>query len=175
MTATYKLGDPLDPETTLGPMVRTAAADFVRNQVAEAVRAGAKPLVDAKRFAAAKDGSAYVAPQILIGVDHSMRVMTEETFGPVVGIMKVASDDEAIRLMNDSQYGLTAAIWTQDEAAAVRIGDKVETGTWFMNRCDYLDPELAWTGVKDSGRGCTLSRLGFDYLTRPKSFHLRTV
>lgn len=175
MTATYKLGDPLDPETTLGPMVRTAAADFVRNQVAEAVRAGAKPLVDAKRFAAAKDGSPYVAPQILVNVDHSMRVMTEETFGPIVGIMKVASDEEAIKLMNDSQYGLTAAIWTQDEAAAIRIGDRVETGTWFMNRCDYLDPELAWTGVKDSGRGCTLSRLGFDYLTRPKSFHLRTV
>jgi acyl-CoA reductase-like NAD-dependent aldehyde dehydrogenase len=175
LTATYKLGDPLDPETTLGPMVRTAAADFVRNQVAEAVRAGARPLVDAKRFAAAKEGSPYVAPQVLVNVDHSMRVMTEETFGPIVGIMKVASDEEAIKLMNDSQYGLTAAIWTQDEAAAIKIGDRVETGTWFMNRCDYLDPELAWTGVKDSGRGCTLSRLGFDYLTRPKSFHLRTV
>ncbi len=175
MTATYRLGDPLDPETTLGPMVRTAAADFVRAQIAEAVRAGAKPLVDAKKFAAAKDGTPYVAPQVLVNVDHSMRVMNEESFGPVVGIMKVASDDEAIRLMNDSQYGLTAAIWTFDEAAAIRIGDKVETGTWFMNRCDYLDPELAWTGVKDSGRGCTLSRLGFDYLTRPKSFHLRTV
>ena len=175
MTATYRLGDPLDPETTLGPMVRTAAADFVRAQIAEAVRAGAKPLVDAKKFAAAKDGTPYVAPQVLVNVDHSMRVMNEESFGPVVGIMKVASDDEAIRLMNDSQYGLTAAIWTFDEAAAIRIGDKVETGTWFMNRCDYLDPELAWTGVKDSGRGCTLSRLGFNYLTRPKSFHLRTV
>ncbi|MCX7365802.1 MAG: aldehyde dehydrogenase family protein [Alphaproteobacteria bacterium] len=175
MTATYKLGDPLDPETTLGPMVRTSAADFVRNQIAEAVRAGARPLVDAKKFAAAKDGTPYVAPQVLVNVDHSMRVMSEESFGPVVGIMKVASDEEAIRLMNDSQYGLTAAIWTSDEAAAIRIGDRVDTGTWFMNRCDYLDPELAWTGVKDSGRGCTLSRLGFEYLTRPKSFHLRTV
>ncbi|MCX7362865.1 MAG: aldehyde dehydrogenase family protein, partial [Alphaproteobacteria bacterium] len=114
-------------------------------------------------------------PQVLVNVDHSMRVMSEESFGPVVGIMKVASDEEAIRLMNDSQYGLTAAIWTSDEAAAIGIGDRVDTGTWFMNRCDYLDPELAWTGVKDSGRGCTLSRLGFEYLTRPKSFHLRTV
>ena len=175
MTATYKLGDPLDPETTLGPMVRTSAADFVRAQIAEAVRAGAKPLVDVGKFAAARDGTPYVAPQVLVNVDHSMRVMSEESFGPVVGIMKVASDEEAIRLMNDSQYGLTAAIWTSDEAAAIRIGDQVDTGTWFMNRCDYLDPELAWTGVKDSGRGCTLSRLGFDYLTRPKSFHLRTV
>jgi acyl-CoA reductase-like NAD-dependent aldehyde dehydrogenase len=103
-----------------------------------------------------------------------MRVMTEESFGPVIGIMKVSSDEEAIRLMNDSAYGLTAAIWTSDEEAALSIGARVETGTWFMNRCDYLDPELAWTGVKDSGRGCTLSRLGYDYLTRPKSFHLRT-
>ena len=100
--------------------------------------------------------------------------MTEESFGPVIGIMKVRSDDEAVKLMNDSRYGLTAAIWTSDEDAALSIGERVETGTWFMNRCDYLDPELAWTGVKDSGRGCTLSRLGFTYLTRPKSFHLRT-
>ena len=103
-----------------------------------------------------------------------MRVMSEESFGPVIGLMKVTSDEEAIRLMNDSQYGLTAAIWTMDEDAAIRIGDAIETGTWFMNRCDYLDPALAWTGVKDSGRGCTLSRLGFDAFTRPKSFHLRT-
>ena len=101
-------------------------------------------------------------------------MMTEESFGPVIGIQKVASDDEAIALMNDSPYGLTASIWTVDENAAIRIGDAVNTGTWFMNRCDYLDPALAWTGVKDSGRGCTLSRLGYDYLTRPKSFHLRT-
>jgi acyl-CoA reductase-like NAD-dependent aldehyde dehydrogenase len=103
-----------------------------------------------------------------------MSVMTEESFGPVIGIMKVRSDDEAIGLMNDSPYGLTAAIWTTDEDAAIRIGDRVETGTWFMNRCDYLDPALAWTGVKNSGRGCTLSRVGYEQLTRPKSFHLRT-
>jgi acyl-CoA reductase-like NAD-dependent aldehyde dehydrogenase len=111
---------------------------------------------------------------VLVGVTHAMRVMTEESFGPVIGIMKVGSDDEAVSLMNDSAYGLTAAIWTSDADAAIAIGDRVATGTWFMNRCDYLDPELAWTGVKDSGRGCTLSRLGYDYLTRPKSFHLRT-
>jgi len=112
---------------------------------------------------------------VLVDVDHDMRVMTEESFGPVIGIMPVGSDEEAIRLMNDSRYGLTAAIWTGDEAAAIRIGDQVETGTWFMNRCDYLDPALAWTGVKDSGRGISLSVLGYDVLTRPKSFHLRTV
>ena len=116
-----------------------------------------------------------MAPQVLVDVDHSMRVMTEETFGPVVGIMKVGDDDEAVRLMNDSAFGLTASIWTSDPAAAIAVGERVETGTWFMNRCDYLDPGLAWTGVKDSGRGCTLSRVGYETLTRPKSFHLRTV
>jgi acyl-CoA reductase-like NAD-dependent aldehyde dehydrogenase len=100
--------------------------------------------------------------------------MTEEIFGPVVGIMKVASDQEAIELMNDSRFGLTASVWTTNEVAASRIGNQVETGTWFMNRCDYLDPALAWTGVKESGRGCTLSVLGYEALTRPKSFHLRT-
>ncbi len=173
LTNTYILGDPLKPETTLGPMVRAAAADFVRDQTAEAIGQGARGLIDPKRFGGEKRGSPYLAPQILVNVDHSMRVMSEESFGPVVGIVKVASDAEAIQLMNDSRYGLTAAIWTRDEAAAIAIGDQVETGTWFMNRCDYLDPELAWTGVKESGRGCTLSRLGFDHLTRPKSFHLR--
>jgi acyl-CoA reductase-like NAD-dependent aldehyde dehydrogenase len=102
-----------------------------------------------------------------------MQVMTEESFGPVVGIQPVKDDEEAIRLMNDSRYGLTASIWTQDVETALRIGQRVETGTWFMNRCDYLDPALAWTGVKDSGRGCTLSKLGLESFTRPKSFHLR--
>jgi acyl-CoA reductase-like NAD-dependent aldehyde dehydrogenase len=171
----YKLGNPLDPETTLGPMVRTGAADFVRAQTAEAVRQGARPLIDARSFDADRPGSPYLAPQLLVDVNHAMRAMTEETFGPVVGIMRVSGDDEAIQLMNDSQYGLTAAICTVDVDAAIRIGDQIETGTWFMNRCDYLDPALAWTGVKDSGRGCTLSVVGYEYLTRPKSFHLRTV
>jgi acyl-CoA reductase-like NAD-dependent aldehyde dehydrogenase len=91
----------------------------------------------------------------------------------VIGIMKVSDDHEAVRLMNHSEYGLTAAIWTEDADAAIAIGERVETGTWFMNRCDYLDPALAWTGVKNSGRGCTLSRVGYESLTRPKSFHLR--
>ncbi len=155
-------------------MVRAGAADFVRGQIAEAVGKGARALIDPTAFKASKEGTPYLAPQVLVGVDHSMRVMSEESFGPVIGIMKVASDDEAVRLMNDSEYGLTAAVWTADEDAAIAIGDRIATGTWFMNRCDYLDPALAWTGVKDSGRGCTLSRLGFAALTRPKSFHLRT-
>jgi acyl-CoA reductase-like NAD-dependent aldehyde dehydrogenase len=102
-----------------------------------------------------------------------MEIVQEEVFGPVVSILPVDDDAHAVRLMNDSRYGLTASVWTRDEAAAVALGDEIETGTWFLNRCDYLDPALAWVGVKDSGRGCTLSRIGYEYLTRPKSFHLR--
>jgi acyl-CoA reductase-like NAD-dependent aldehyde dehydrogenase len=170
----YRLGDPNEPETTLGPLVRPAAADFVRGQIRDAIAAGAKAHLDPEDFANDAPGSAYMAPQVLTGVDHSMRIMTEETFGPAVGVMPVSSDEEAVGLMNHSRYGLTAAIWTSDVEAAIRIGDQIETGTWFMNRCDYLDPALAWTGVKDSGRGCSLSRLQYEHLTRPKSFHLRT-
>jgi acyl-CoA reductase-like NAD-dependent aldehyde dehydrogenase len=171
----YRLGDPLDPATTLGPMVRASAAQLVRDQIAEAVAAGATPLIDARAFPRDAPGTPYLAPQVLIDVDHSMRVMTEESFGPVVGIARVRSDDEAVERMNDSEFGLTACVWTQDEAAGLALGARVETGTWFVNRCDYLDPMLAWTGVKDSGRGCTLSRIGFEQLTRPKSYHARRV
>ena len=171
----YRLGRPDEADTNLGPLVKAAAADFARGQVDDAVAAGATALIDPARFDADAKGSPYLAPQVLVDVDHSMRVMTEETFGPVIPVMKVSGDDEAIGLMNDSEFGLTAAIFTQDEAAAVAIGDRVDTGTWFMNRCDYLDPALAWTGVKNSGRGCTLSSVGFEHLTRPKSYHLKRV
>jgi acyl-CoA reductase-like NAD-dependent aldehyde dehydrogenase len=170
----YQLGDPTDGETTLGPLVRTGAANLVRGQVEKAVRQGAKPLIDAKRFAADKPGTPYLAPQLLVDVDHTMEIMTAETFGPAHGIMKVKSDSEAVRLMNDSPFGLTASIWTEDLDAAERIGDQIETGTWYMNRADYLDPALAWVGVKESGRGVTLSKVGYEHLTRPKSYHLRT-
>jgi acyl-CoA reductase-like NAD-dependent aldehyde dehydrogenase len=173
LTKQYKLGNPLNPETTLGPMVRADAADKARAHIADALRKGAKALIDESLFPVSRIGTPYLAPQVLVNVDHSMLVMSEETFAPVVGIMPVKDDDEAIRLMNDSRYGLTASIWTLDVEAAIRIGDRIETGTWYMNRCDYLDPALAWTGVKDSGRGCTLSKLGFEAFTRPKSFHLR--
>ena len=174
LVSQYRLGSPIDTETNLGPMVRASSAAFVRGQIADAIRDGAKALIDPSKFAANKEGTPYLAPQVLINVDHSMRVMSEESFGPVVGIMKVTSDEEAIALMNDSEFGLTASIWTADEDAALSIGDRLQTGTVFMNRADYLDPALAWTGVKNSGRGCTLSKLGYESLTRPKSFHLRT-
>jgi acyl-CoA reductase-like NAD-dependent aldehyde dehydrogenase len=173
LTRKYVLGSPVDPDTTLGPVVRTAAADEIRRQVAATVSAGGRAVIDEREFPAASAGSPYLAPQVLLGVDHSMSVMREEIFGPVAGIMKVRSDKQAIDLMNDTAFGLTAAIWTADEEAAMAIGDRVQTGTWFMNRCDYLDPALAWVGVKDSGRGCTLSVVGYEHLTRPKSFHLR--
>ncbi|MFZ5792083.1 MAG: aldehyde dehydrogenase family protein [Pseudomonadota bacterium] len=174
LTNGYKLGSPLDKATNLGPVVRSKAAEEIRGQIEKAVRAGAKALIDPKRFPADKPGTAYLAPQVLVDLDTRNPFMQEECFGPAVGIVQVGSDEEAIAKMNDNPFGLTAAVWTEDEAAAIRIGDKVETGTWFMNRCDYLDPALAWVGVKDSGRGCTLSQVGYEYLTRPKSFHLRT-
>ncbi len=167
------LGDPRDPSTTLGPVVRIRSAEGIQAQIDEAIAAGARPLLDPSHFEEASRGLPYMAPQALVAVDHSMRIMNEETFGPAVGIMRVRDDAEAIALMNDSAYGLTASIWTSDIEHAQRIGARVETGTWFMNRCDYLDPELAWVGVKDSGRGCSLSTLGYAQLTRPKSFHLR--
>jgi acyl-CoA reductase-like NAD-dependent aldehyde dehydrogenase len=173
LTNKYRLGSPLDPQTTLGPVVRISAADAVRAQVREAVARGARQLIDETAFAASAPGTPYLAPQVLVDVDHSMAIMREETFGPAVGIMKVASDEEAVRLMNDSDFGLTAAIFSADAARAEALGDALETGTVFLNRCDYLDPALAWTGVKNSGRGCTLSRVGFEQLTRPKSFHFK--
>ena len=150
-------------------------ADLVRQQNAEAVAKGAKAHIDTKPFAADTGSTAYLAPQVLTNVDHSMSVMRDESFGPTVGIMRVTGDEQAIRLMNDSPYGLSAAIWTSDVDAAEAIGEKLETGTVFMNRCDYLDPHLVWTGVKDTGRGASLSKYGFDALTQPKSFHLREV
>ncbi len=167
------LGNPFDSDTTLGPMAHERFAKVVRDHVAEALSKGAKALIDPKDFP--KDGGAYVMPQVLVDVDHSMKVMMEETFGPVVGIMKVSSDEEAIRLMNDSPYGLTASIWTQDYDTAARIGAQIETGTIFMNRADYLDPALCWTGCKDTGRGGSLSYLGYMSVTRPKSYHLKKV
>ena len=168
----YTLGNPLDEATTLGPMAHRRFAETVRAQTQEALAAGARGLIDPSAFAA-DDGGAYLAPQILVDVNHDMRVMREESFGPVVGIMKVTDDAEAIRLMNDSDFGLTAALWTQDAERAARIGREIETGTVFMNRCDYLDPSLCWTGCKDTGRGAGLSVLGYHSITRPKSYHFR--
>lgn len=175
LTLQYNLGNPLYPQTTLGPVVRSGVAESIRAQVAEAVSQGAQALIDPRKFPADQPGTPYLAPQVLIRVDHRMRIMHEETFGPVVGIVPVQGDQEALELMNDSPYGLTASIWSQDLEATLRLGEQLETGTCYQNRCDYLDPSLAWTGVKDSGRGSTLSVVGYTQLTRPKSFHLRAL
>ena len=169
-----KLGNPFEPSSTLGPMANKRFAALVREQIAEAVAEGATALIDPALFPE-DDGGAYLAPQILVNVNHEMRVMREESFGPVVGIMAVKSDEEAIAAMNDSPYGLTCSLWTRDPDRAAEIGTRLETGTIFMNRCDYLDPALCWTGCKDTGRGGSLSVLGYYSVTRPKSYHLKKV
>mgnify|MGYP002884546051 FL=1 len=167
-----KLGNPLDPETTIGPMANVRFANEVREQTKEAIADGAKAIVDPAKFPE-DDGGAYLMPQILVDVNHDMRVMRDESFGPVVGIMPVDSDEEAIKLMNDCQYGLTVSLWTNDPERAERIADEMQTGTVFLNRADYLDPALCWTGCKDTGRGGSLSEIGFHNLTRPKSYYMR--
>ena len=172
LTKQYVVGNPLDAGTTLGPMAQARFADLIREQKAEALRKGANAHVNMS-VANDRAGSPYVAPEVLTNVDHQMSVMREESFGPIVGIMKVRNDEEALALMNDSIYGLTASLWTADTDRAATLGDRIETGTVFMNRCDYLDPALVWTGVKDTGKGAALSAIGYGNLTRPKSFHLR--
>ena len=168
----YKLGNPLDSETTIGPMAHKRFADEVRAQIAEALEMGA--VAHIPTFPE-DDGGTYLTPQILTNVTHDMRVMRDESFGPVVGIMPVKNDDEAIALMNDSSFGLTASLWTRDVDRAERVGDQIETGTVFLNRADYLDPGLCWTGCKNTGRGGGLSEIGYHNLTRPKSYHLKKV
>jgi acyl-CoA reductase-like NAD-dependent aldehyde dehydrogenase len=175
LTNGYVLGNPLHADTTLGPVVRARAAAEIREIISQAVSSGARNMIDPSHFMAASESSLYVAPALLTQVDHRMRIMNDECFGPAVGIMPVDSDEEAIALMNDSPYGLTAAAFTQDEEAALHIGRQIRTGTFFMNRCDYLDPALAWTGVKNTGRGVSLSAVGYEQLTQAKSFHLRSV
>ncbi|MCB9994630.1 MAG: aldehyde dehydrogenase family protein [Hyphomicrobiaceae bacterium] len=172
-TNKLKLGNPLDPETSIGPMANARFAEEVRAQTREAIEMGAKPLIEKQNYPADTGSGTYLMPQLLVNVNHQMRVMQDESFGPVVGIMPVKNDEEAIALMNDSRYGLTASIWTNDAKRAARIGEQIETGTVFMNRADYLDPALCWTGCKETGRGGTLSIVGFRNLTRPKSYHLR--
>ena len=169
----YKLGNPLEKETNLGPVVKLSAAEFILKQMNTAIDKGAKKMIDENKFNYPKEHKNYLIPQVLTNVSHEMDFMTEETFGPCVGIMKVKNEKEAIQLMNDSPYGLTASIWTRDLAVAEKIGNQVETGTFYMNRCDYLDPALSWTGVKETGKGCSLSEIAYEKLTAPKSFHLR--
>jgi acyl-CoA reductase-like NAD-dependent aldehyde dehydrogenase len=175
LTEKYTLDNPLKKNTTLGPVVKLSAAQSIRSQIKEAILNGAQDIINNENFKISEDNNCYVSPSVLINVDHSMKFMMDETFGPSVGIMKVSGENEAAKLMNDSPYGLTASVWTSDKEFAKSFGPKINTGTFFMNRCDYLDPGLAWTGVKDTGTGITLSVLGFDQVTRAKSYHHRTI
>jgi acyl-CoA reductase-like NAD-dependent aldehyde dehydrogenase len=174
-TYNYKLGNPLKKDTTLGPVVKLSAAKFIEDQMNLAVNQGAKKMIDGSKFNYPKEHKNYMVPQVLTNVNHEMKFMVEETFGPCVGIMPVNNEKDAVKLMNDSPYGLTASIWTKDIEVAEKIGNEIDTGTFFMNRCDYLDPGLSWTGVKETGKGCSLSEIAYEHLTKPKSFHLRKV
>lgn len=170
IAARLRLGRSLEPERTLGPMAHRRFADTVRMQIGEALEVGAVAHLEAQ---AADDGGAYLSPQILTNVSRHLRLMCEKSFGPIVGVMEVEIDEKTLRLMNDSAYGLTASLWTHDPERVEALGARIETGAVFMDRCDYLDPALCWTGCKDTGRGAALSDLGYDSVTRPKSYHLR--
>jgi len=169
----YVLGDPMAPGTSMGPLAGKSAAALLEKQVADAVAAGGRLVVSSDEFARPDQGW-FFGPAVVADAPQHCALMQEESFGPVIGITPVSGDEEAIQYMNDSAYGLTASIWTSDFARAVRIGEQIATGTFYMNRCDYLDPALPWCGVKDTGRGATLSHHGFLHLTRLKSMHLRT-
>ena len=169
----YVLGNPLAKSTTLGPMVRLDAATTLREIVGQSLSMGAVNLVDQKKYPMDEINSAYVGPKILAHANHQMKIMQEDCFGPAFGVMSVDTDQEAIELMNDCEYGLSASVFTQDLDVAMKIGAQVQTGTWLMNRCDYQDPALVWSGVKRSGRGVSSSYLGFQQLTRVKSYHMR--
>lgn len=164
------LGNPTEADVTLGPVVSQHAAGEIRAQIAQAVAAGAELLAGEN---AVDSDSNYIPATVLTSVDHSMQIMSEETFGPAIGIVAVDGDSHAIELMNDSQFGLSASIWSTDLDTASELGRAVQSGTLFVNRCDYLDPALAWVGIKDSGRGCSLSEIGFHHVTRPMSFFIR--
>lgn len=169
----YAPGNPLEMRTTLGPVVSLSAANRILSDLDDALRQGAEHLFEPDTSSTTRSIDTYVAPHALVNVNHGMRFMQAETFGPAVGIMAVQDDQEAVRLINDSPFGLTASLWTRNVDAALEISSRVDTGTVYLNCCDVLEPSLAWTGVKQSGRGCTLSRFGFDALTRPKSLNFR--
>ena len=170
----YKLGDPLDENVNVGPVISKAAKDRIQAHIDDAVKKGAKDATpkNASFDNLPKDGN-YVKPTLLTNCDHSMEVMRDETFGPVIPVQSISSDEEAIRLMNDSQYGLTASIWTKDVQRGNEIAEEVEAGTVFVNRADFPAPDLAWTGWKTSGKGQTLSVFGFEQFVRLKSYHIK--
>ncbi|MGH8674003.1 MAG: aldehyde dehydrogenase family protein [Burkholderiales bacterium] len=167
----YKAGDPMDEQTYLGPLARAEQMAVLERQIADAVAKGAKLVLGGKRIA--RPGNWFEA-SVLAGANHTMQLMREESFGPVIGIQKVASDDEAVRLMNDTEYGLTAGVYTPDGARAKAILAQVRSGSAYWNCCDRVSPRLPWSGVGHSGVGLTLSTYGIQTFTRPKAWHLRS-
>ncbi|KAI1352355.1 aldehyde dehydrogenase [Xylaria sp. FL0043] len=170
----YKVGDPLEKETQIGPVISKRAKETIEAHIKDALEKGAKDATpDNPTFSSLPTRGNFVKPTLLTDVNHTMTVMKEETFGPVIPVMKVSGDDEAIELMNDSEFGLTASIWTKDTDKGYELAQRVEAGTVFVNRADFPSPDLAWTGWKNSGKGVTLSRYGFDQFVKLKSFHLK--
>ncbi|KAH6723279.1 putative succinate-semialdehyde dehydrogenase [Leptodontidium sp. MPI-SDFR-AT-0119] len=172
--AGYKLGDPFDKGTHVGPVISKRSKEAIEAHIKDALDKGAKDATpDNESFKSPPPEGNFVKPTLLTNVTHEMVVMTEETFGPVIPVMKVKNDSEAIKLMNDSEFGLTASIWTKDTAKGAELAEDVDAGTVFVNRCDFPSPDLAWTGWKNSGKGQTLSRFGFDQFVKLKSFHVK--
>ncbi|MCJ1472321.1 hypothetical protein MMC13_000968 [Lambiella insularis] len=170
----YKLGDPMDPSTNIGPIVSKRSLGVINEHVQDALSKGAIDMTPKNQsFESPPTEGNYVKPTLLIGVTHDMDIMNEETFGPIIPVMKVGDDEEAVRLMNDSEFGLTASIWTKDVVLGERLAESVEAGTVFVNRCDFPSPDLAWTGWKNSGKGVTLSKFGFEQFVKLKSFHIK--
>jgi len=171
LLASYRLGDPLQPETTLGPLAQESALARLENRISQAQTQGARVLLGGKRLTPSRGN--FFLPTLVADVPQRCALMQEENFGPILPVHPVADDDEALRLMNDSSMGLTASVWTQSAARAERFGQELEFGTVYQNRCDYLDPALPWSGTRDTGKGSTLSRFGFYALTRRQSIHFR--
>ncbi|KAM0431878.1 hypothetical protein ACHAPT_005131 [Fusarium lateritium] len=170
----YKLGDPFSKETQIGPVISERSKKTAEDHIKDAITNGAKDATpENDTFNNPPPKGNFVKPTLLTGVNHSMRVMTEESFAPIIPVMKVKDDQEAVKLLNDSEFGLTASIWTKDTDKGYELADEVEAGTVFVNRCDYPSPDLAWTGWKNSGKGQTLSRFGFDQFVKLKSYHLK--
>ncbi|KAL8812482.1 MAG: hypothetical protein Q9223_007282 [Gallowayella weberi] len=170
----YELGEPLSKSTNIGPVVSKRSVEVINSHIQDAINKGATNATpDNPSFRSPPPNGNYVPPTLLLGVTHDMDVMNEETFGPVIPVMKVGDDEEAVRLMNDSEFGLTASIWTSDVKAGERLAQDVEAGTVFVNRCDFPSPDLAWTGWKNSGKGVSLSKFGFEQFVRLKSLHVK--
>jgi acyl-CoA reductase-like NAD-dependent aldehyde dehydrogenase len=167
----FRRGDPSEESTYIGPLTRSPQLKVLELQVKDAVKKGAKVLVGGKRVKAKGN---WFEPTVLTGVDHSMAVMREESFGPIIGIMPAADDADAVKLMNDTSYGLTAGVYTADRGRAEKILSQVDAGSVYWNCCDRVSPQLPWSGVGDSGIGLTLSTYGIETFTRPKAWHLRS-